>query len=355
MKLQSIGLVANPQAGKDIRRLVAYGSVVGNREKATLIARFLLGLQATLQKEVKVFFMPDPYSLVKSALGVLGGRVPSLCFEKAPITVFGDAADTVAFTEFAVEEADVEALVTFGGDGTNRLVAKKSALVPIFPVAVGTNNVFPENLDPTLVGMALGFFLEGKVSPDQVLERSKVFKIKRGDCLADFDIALIDVVLASESFIGARALWDPRSLKMVAVTQADPTRLGLSSIIARLLSISPREKRGAYAFLSPCGEKVQAVLAPGLVKEVGIEKFGIMEPEDTLVISGERGVLALDGEREIIVRPSEELVVLLEDKGPVKADIRLILNHTQERSVVYYGQEGDHAQTGSHHGRRCDQ
>ncbi|WP_369017855.1 hypothetical protein QBE54_08950 [Thermatribacter velox] len=353
MKLQSIGLVANPQAGKDIRRLVAYGNVVGNREKTTLIARFLLGLQATVQKEVKVVFMPDPYRLVQSALDSLPRRVPLLSFEEAPMPIFGDATDTVAFTDFAVNEARVDALVTFGGDGTNRLVAKKSALVPIFPVAVGTNNVFPENLDPTLMGMALGFFLAGKVAPDRVLERSKVLRIRRKNCSDVSDLALVDVALASGNFIGARAVWDPRSLKMVAVTQADPTRLGLSSIIARLLSISPQEKRGAYAFLSSCGEKVQAVLAPGLVREVGIEKFGIMEPGEALVIAGESGVLALDGEREILVRPSEELALVLEDTGPMKANARLILNFAQEGSVTH-GQEGNHAQTGSYHGRGCN-
>ena len=35
----SIGVVANPASGKDVRRLVARASVFGNREKAAIVAR----------------------------------------------------------------------------------------------------------------------------------------------------------------------------------------------------------------------------------------------------------------------------------------------------------------------------
>ena len=42
----SVGIIANPASGKDIRRLVAHGSVFDNNEKINIIQRVLLGLDA---------------------------------------------------------------------------------------------------------------------------------------------------------------------------------------------------------------------------------------------------------------------------------------------------------------------
>jgi predicted polyphosphate/ATP-dependent NAD kinase len=42
-----------------------------------------------------------------------------------------------------------------GGDGTNRLVARYSRKFPFFLIA-GTNNVFADDIEPTIFGMPLG-------------------------------------------------------------------------------------------------------------------------------------------------------------------------------------------------------
>ena len=52
-----IAIIANPASGKDIRRLVAHGSVFDNNEKVNIVKRMLsvfdeLGIK-------KVLFMPD--------------------------------------------------------------------------------------------------------------------------------------------------------------------------------------------------------------------------------------------------------------------------------------------------------
>ena len=52
-----VGIIANPASGKDIRRLVAHGTVFDNVEKTNIVQRILLGLAATGVK--KVLFMPD--------------------------------------------------------------------------------------------------------------------------------------------------------------------------------------------------------------------------------------------------------------------------------------------------------
>ncbi len=52
--------------------------------------------------------------------------------------------------------------MVLGGDGTNRLVAKKIGNIPLVPISTGTNNAFPINIDPTVAGLAAGFYIQTK-------------------------------------------------------------------------------------------------------------------------------------------------------------------------------------------------
>ncbi len=56
--MATVGIIANPAAGKDIRRLVAQASVFDNTEKVNIVRRVLLGLEAVGVEQV--IFMPDP-------------------------------------------------------------------------------------------------------------------------------------------------------------------------------------------------------------------------------------------------------------------------------------------------------
>ena len=44
--MATVGIIANPASGKDIRRLVAHASVFDNNEKINIVRRVLLGLDA---------------------------------------------------------------------------------------------------------------------------------------------------------------------------------------------------------------------------------------------------------------------------------------------------------------------
>lgn len=59
--MATVGIIANPASGKDIRRLVAHGSVFDNQEKVNILRRVLLGLQATGVEQV--IFMPDYFGI----------------------------------------------------------------------------------------------------------------------------------------------------------------------------------------------------------------------------------------------------------------------------------------------------
>ena len=62
----SVGIIANPASGRDIRRLVAHGAVFNNDEKVNIVRRVLLGLEAV--GVGRVLFMPDSFSIGLKAL-----------------------------------------------------------------------------------------------------------------------------------------------------------------------------------------------------------------------------------------------------------------------------------------------
>ena len=61
MSKTSVGIIANPSAGKDIRRLVAHGRVVSNQEKSNVLRRVFAGINSTEVEQLVV--MPDASGL----------------------------------------------------------------------------------------------------------------------------------------------------------------------------------------------------------------------------------------------------------------------------------------------------
>lgn len=327
-------MVINPASGKDIRRIVAYGSLFGNQDKINLVIRIIRGLDSVLHRPLTVVYMPDPYYLGQSIEEILRGKLEHVSLSSLDMPLWGDETDTINFTDLAVQQG-VEALVVVGGDGTNRAVAKKSGEVPIFPVAGGTNNTFAWEIEPTLVGMALGFFLEKAVDPQAILEKRKILRIRRSFPLPPVsELALADVVLVKTDALGSRAVWEPELVELVVVTQSDPLKIGLSSLVGRVVTIDWREPRGAWLKTGSGGKLVAAPLAPGLVKTFSLQQFGFLEVGSSITLSGQEGVLALDGEREIRVRKKDSWEIKLEFTGPIRANIEKIMNLVQERSVL---------------------
>ena len=59
--MASIGVIANPASGKDIRRLVSYATTIDNNEKVNICKRIVLAAQGMGIDEV--FFMPDTFMI----------------------------------------------------------------------------------------------------------------------------------------------------------------------------------------------------------------------------------------------------------------------------------------------------
>ena len=163
----SVGIIANPAASKDIRRLVAQGRVIPDWEKVNIIRRVLIGLQAAgIQL---VFGMPDASNLCRRSTD---DKQVSLDVELVDIPTYNEERDTIRSVK-KMRELGVACIVTLGGDGTNRAVSTESEDIPLVAISTGTNNVFPTMVEGTLAGLAAGLVALGKLPTDIVATRSK--------------------------------------------------------------------------------------------------------------------------------------------------------------------------------------
>ena len=264
----------------------------------------------------RVLYLLEPVGLVRFALdGLKEG--PSV--EPLEMAIFGRGADS---TEAARRLAELEAacIVTLGGDGTNRVVAKGCGEVPIVPISTGTNNVFPTLVEGTIAGLAAGVVAAGGLNGAEVIRRRK-----RLDVLIDGEpreIALVDAAVSRELFTGARAIWDPTQLDELLLTRAEPSAIGLSAIGGQLDPLSPDELRGLLIRVGPGGATtVTAAIAPGMVRTVPIVERRRLGPGEGIAFEDRRGTVALDGEREIEFYPRHHVEIRLSLEGPRVVDI----------------------------------
>jgi predicted polyphosphate/ATP-dependent NAD kinase len=309
----SVGIIANPSSGKDIRRLVAHGSTFDNNEKISIVRRVLTALDA-LEIE-RVWFMPDLYGIAPRAAEPL-----DLDLEMAalPMAMLGNASDS---DEAARRLADLGAgaIVTLGGDGTNRVVAKGCGETPVMPISTGTNNVFPRMIEGTLAGMAAGLIASCQVAVTEGCAREP-----RLDVFLDgevVDAALIDVVTSRQAWIGARALWEPSHLREIVLSRVSAAEIGICGLGGLAHPEAVGSKLGAHLVVGEGGQRVLTPMAPGLMKRVPIAASTLLEPGDTVDLDASPCTVALDGEREFeILRPGQSLAVRFNPNGPVVID-----------------------------------
>ena len=259
--MSTVGIIANPAAGKDIRRLVALGRFVSDHEKVNVIKRILAGLEAVSVERVVI--MPDYGSLGRAAAD--GRGRPEV--EILDMPVYNEGHDSTRAAELMVESG-VDCLVTLGGDGTSRAVAKSSGDVPMVAVSTGTNNVFPTMTEGTVAGLAAGVVARGLVDLQTATSVSNRLEVETQG--SGTDIALVDVAVSRERFPGARAVWDPETLHEIFLVRTDQASIGLSAIGARLRGPSEDEDSGLRIRIGGGSTSVVAPIAPGMVARVSI-------------------------------------------------------------------------------------
>ena len=322
--MSAVGIIANPRAGKDIRRLVAHGSVLDTQEKVYIVRRAVLGLEGAGVDEI-VFF-PDPASIGPKALsGIEGSRKARI--RMLEMSVYDEAADSTRAAAL-MRDQGVACVIVLGGDGTNRVVTKGCDAMPLVPLSTGTNNAFPRFVESTLAGMAAGYYAARGLSADAFSFPTKRLNLYRNGSFED--VALIDAAVCDYQFVGARALWEVGRLKQLFLTQGQPTNIGMASVGGMLDPVRPDEPAGLCLQLGDGGRAVTAAIAPGLVTAVGVQSHTRLRIGDRAPVTFSPSILALDGEREIPVGADEAWEVELSWDGPRVLDIARIMDAVRE-------------------------
>ncbi len=275
----------------------------------------------------RVRFLPDSHGIVARAVD---GFRPGVEVEPLPLMVDYTVEDTVRAAEL-LAESEAACIVTLGGDGTNRAVAKACGDVPLVAIATGTNNVFPQMVDGTLAGIAAGLIASGHV-PSTLARRTKRLEIWLDGELAE--IALVDVAISRQPFIGTRAIWDPMTLHELVLARAEPGCIGLSSIGAHLCPLAREDERGLHILLGDGGEPVSAILAPGMIRTVLIRRWRVLQSGDAVEIALRPCTVAVDGERELHIERAGSLDVRLTDRGPRLVDVREVLWYAARNGLL---------------------
>lgn len=332
--MTTVGIIANPASGKDIRRLVAHGSVFDNQEKVNIVRRVLLGLQATGVDEV--VFMPDYFGIGHQAIE---GLKLSLCTSFLDMPLRANQEDSVQ-AAMLMREMGVGCVVVVGGDGTSRVVAKGCGTIPLMPISTGTNNVFPYMIEGTIAGLAAGVVASRIVEPDRVLRPTKRLEIDRDGRLAD--IALVDVVVYDDVFIASRAVWDMSKVREIVLARAEPSNIGLSSVGGCLYPDFLNKRHGVYIKVGPGGQEVMAPIAPGLITRVGIKSCQLLDLYEGVEVTHKPSILALDGEREVEVGKDDHIYIRLTSNGPFVIDIERALEEAARSGFFSLSEETRH-------------
>ncbi len=324
----AVGIIVNPWAGKDVRRLHAPVGHTPDTAKIGIVRRVVIG--ALDAGASRVYAAADLGRIAERAIrGVHGAELV-----EGPGT--GSARDT---RRAAGQLTDLGCcpVVVLGGDGTCRDAAIGSPGITLVPISTGTNNVFPRFVDGSSAGAAAGLIASGRVPADEVCRAAKrlVVTITALDGVEATDIALVDVAVVTGTDAGARAVLRPGTIQAVVAAIAHPTSTGLSSIAGR---VHPVDREGDGAVLVRVGDpttsarRVRAPIVPGHFDVIGVDEVAAIGLDGSVTFHGPV-VLAYDGERERVVLSGATATVRVDHDGPQVVDIDRTLVCAAERRL----------------------
>ncbi|MCB1832513.1 MAG: NAD(+)/NADH kinase [Geminicoccaceae bacterium] len=306
-----VGIIANPISARDIRRVISHAGNLPINDRANIVLRMMAGLAAAGVQEVVV--MPENGGIrfhlersIRREARLGHANFPQLRYLDMPVTATSE--DSARAARMMAEDG-VGAIVVLGGDGTNRVVVGACGKVPVAGVSTGTNNAFPELREPTITGLAVGLATTGQVPPDVALCPNKWLEVTLNDRR---EIALVDVAVVEDRFVGARAIWKAAGFRDLFVTFGLPQAIGMSAIAGLCDPVDRVTPEGRHVRLSPdAPRRLLAPIAPGLIDRVGIAGVARMAPGRAHVPSIPAGSLAFDGERELTFTESDQVSVRL--------------------------------------------
>jgi hypothetical protein len=307
----TVGIIVNPAAGKDIRRLVSAASPTSDMAKVGIVRRAVIG--AVEGGAGRVLLTDDRRALSARAIERLDVDAELDLLPAPPWDVSRNS--TVAAMHLRDEGAG--AVIVLGGDGTHRDVVKGWRDAPLVALSTGTNNVFPRHHESTVAGHAAAMVATGRAPLDEVSWQAKILDVAvRTDEADEADLALVDLALVASSFTGSRAVWEAGGLRELVAAIAEPASVGLSSIAARLDPVRRDEPGAVHVRFGGDGPTTHRVpLAPGLYCDVDVAGHRRMLEGDTLTLAGP-GVLSFDGERDMVLGEGRAAEVRLSSDGP---------------------------------------
>ncbi len=107
--------------------------------------------------------------------------------------------------------------------------------------------------------------------------------------------------------------------------------MGMTAIGGNLCPVGPDDAQGIYLSLGNGRLRVRAAVMPGVVSEVGIAEWRLLEPGDGVMVKHKPSVIALDGEREITVKDSDQVKIRLQPDGPPVVNIEKTIRAAVEQ------------------------
>ncbi len=326
----TIGLLANPASGKDVRRLVARASVFDNQEKGAIVRRALVG--AVAGGCHRFLYHDDAHGIVRQAIeefGPRGNGHAGIEAKSIDSTQMGTALDTISAAR-AFADAGCEVVITLGGDGTNRAFCLGWPQAVLLPISTGTNNVFPMLREATIAGATAGLIASGQLGREVMQQQKRIVVAIENE---RDDLALIDALLTEERFVGARALLKPQHFKSALLTRAEPDAVGITSIGGLVHPLDTSSDTGLWLEFGNIegkkGTTVNAPIAPGLYEDIEIATFQPLALNQSVRTQGP-GTLAFDGERERTLKPGQQAELTIRRDGPYVVDVRAAMHRAAE-------------------------
>ena len=309
----TLGIIVNPHSGRDARRLFARAGTSTIDDKRNQVTRIVVGAAAA--GCARVLLSRDSFRIGSAATDALDLPI-EIDFLDLPAT--GHAQDGERAAR-AMRDAGCKAVVALGGDGTSRTITRAWRDVVLLPLSTGTNNVFPFQIEATVAGAAAGLVASGRLAIEAAAERAKLIEIRCED--GRVNLALIDAGLLLDDHPGSLLQVDPSKLARILLTRAEPASVGLSPIGGLLMPCHAEDDFGVCVHTRTGperehgGKTLRAPISPGLFETVGIEGVERIPLGTELVWRGP-GLLAFDGDRELVLGDGETATLRVVRSGP---------------------------------------
>ena len=289
-----------------------------------IVARIAAGADAAGIGEL--FIVWEPFRIAVRALQWMRLRAKVSILDTEKTHTAKDT--TLAIEQFRAH--GVDHVVSLGGDGTHRIVAKTAPDLHLIPLSTGTNNVYPLNVEPTVAGSVAALGARGLLPVAELTSRSKVAHLRIGS--QPNEIGLIDVVRIENDFVGNYQPFNPAKIRELVLTRALPDAIGMSPIGGLVEPVEENDDAALYVQLGT-GPAHNVAVSPGLFKKVHVARTKRLRLGQDVVFEAS-GLIALDGDRLHTLDKSQPVRITVRRDGPYVYDVAACMRHVAKHRML---------------------